>query len=138
MATLTLRVITPERIAIDTEVEKVTLPLLDGEAGVLPRHAPMIAALDVGRLRFATPGGPPQEMFVSGGFAEVRGETVRVVIQSGETADEIDEERALAAEKRARERIDAGTLQGTEAIDLLRAQAALRRAILRLRTKRTR
>ncbi len=138
MATLTLRVITPERIAIDTEVESVTLPLLDGEAGVLARHAPMIAALDIGRLRFRTPNGPPQEMFVSGGFAEVRDNTVRVVVQSGETADQIDEVRAREAEQRARELIDSRTLQGKEEVDILRAQAALRRAVLRLRTKQNR
>lgn len=138
MANLTLRVITPDKVAVDTEVTSVTLPLLDGEAGVLPRHAPMISALDVGLLRFRTPTGPEQEMFVAGGFAEVRNDTVRVVVQSGETAEDIDEERARAAEVRARKLIDDGTIQGTEAVDIQRAQGSLRRAMMRLRTKRGR
>ncbi len=138
MANLTLRVITPTKIAVDTEVDSVTLPLLDGEAGVLPRHAPMISALDVGLLKFRTPSGPEQEMFVAGGFAEVRDNTVRVVVQSGETADDIDEARAKEAEDRARKLIDDRTIQGTEAVDIIRAQASLRRAMMRLRTKRGR
>lgn len=139
MAQLTLRVITPEKIAVDTTVESVRLPLLDGSAGVLPRHAPMIAALDIGRLFFRTPGGPEQEMFVAGGFAEVRGDTVRVVTQAGERPEEIDEARALEAEKRARERLDRrmAPAGSGEPLDALRAEAALKRALFRLRTKRS-
>jgi F-type H+-transporting ATPase subunit epsilon len=136
MAELTLRVITPTKISIDTTVESVQLPLLDGSAGVLPGHTHMIAALDAGLVHFRTPGGPEQIMHIDGGFAEVDGRTVRVVCQAGETADEIDEERALAAEKRARDRIAHGQLPGNEPVDILRAQASLRRALMRQRVKR--
>ncbi len=136
MAELTLRVITPTKISIDTTVESVQLPLLDGSAGVLPGHTHMIAALDEGLLHFRTPNGPEQIMHIDGGFAEVDGKTVRVVCQSGESANEIDEERMLAAEKRARARIAAGQLPGHEPVDLLRAQGSLRRAMMRQRIKR--
>ena len=135
MAELTLRVITPTKISIDTTVESVQLPLLDGSAGVLPGHTHMIAALDEGLLSFRTPGGPEQIMHVDGGFAEVDGKTVRVVCQSGETSEEIDEERALAAEKRARELLAKRALPGGEPVDILRAQAALRRSLMRMRVK---
>lgn len=136
MAQLQLRVITPEKIAVDTAVESVRLPLLDGSAGVLPRHAPMIAALDIGRLHFRTPGGPEQALFVAGGFAEVRGDVVRIVTQAGERPEEIDEARAMEAEKRARERLDSRLAsKTTDPIDVLRAEAALKRALFRLRTK---
>ena len=130
--TLTLRVITPDRIALDQSVASVRLPALDGSIGVLPRHAPMIAALDAGLLRYRIePGGREQALFVSGGFAEVRGETLRVVSEAGEKPEEIDEERARDAEKRARERISVQLGEG-EPIDLLRAEAALRRSLMRL------
>jgi len=130
--TLTLRVITPDRIALDRSVASVRLPGLDGSIGVLPRHAPMIAALDTGLVRFrAVPGGPEELLFVSGGFAEVRGETLRVVSEAGEKPEEIDETRAREAEKRARERITVARASGGE-IDLLRAEAALQRALARL------
>ena len=130
--TLTLRVITPDRIALDRSVASVRLPGLDGSIGVLPRHAPMIAALDAGLVRYRTaPGSPEEVLFVSGGFAEVRGGTLRVVSEAGEKAEEIDETRAREAEKRARERISVARSSGGE-IDLLRAEAALRRALARL------
>ena len=137
--TLTLRVITPDRIPLDRSVASVRLPGLDGSIGVLPRHAPMIAALDAGLLRYRTePGGPEQVLFVSGGFAEVRGDTLRVVSEAGEKPEEIDEERAREAEKRARERLSvkrAPTGEGGEPIDWLRAEAALRRSLMRLRAR---
>lgn len=131
MPTLTLRVITPDRIALDRTVAAVTVPGIDGEIGILPRHAPMIASLDTGLLRY-TADGQKNVLFVSGGFAEVRGETVRVVTEAGEKPEEIDEARAREAEKRARERIVTGKAAQGDPIDMLRAEAALRRALLRL------
>jgi len=131
--TLTLRVITPERVALDRSVASVRLPALDGSMGVLPRHAPMIAALDAGLLRYREqPGGPEHVLFVSGGFAEVRGETLRVVSEAGEKPADIDLERAREAEKRARERLARRREEGGAPIDLVRAEAALRRALARL------
>jgi F-type H+-transporting ATPase subunit epsilon len=133
--TLTLRVITPDRIALDRSVASVRLPGLDGSIGVLPRHAPMIAALDAGLLRYReTPGGKENVLFVSGGFAEVRGDTLRVVSEAGEHPAEIDEARAREAEARARERLSIKIAEG-EPVDLLRAEAALRRALMRLRAR---
>jgi F-type H+-transporting ATPase subunit epsilon len=137
--TLTLRVITPERIALDRSVASVRLPALDGSMGVLPRHAPMIAALDTGLLRYRETSGSPEEvLFVSGGFAEVRGETLRVVCEAGERAQEIDEERARQAEKRARERLTVKASGGGDPLDLLRAEASLRRALMRQRARESR
>ncbi|MDP6384910.1 MAG: F0F1 ATP synthase subunit epsilon [Planctomycetota bacterium] len=128
---LTLRVITPEKIVIDTTASAVTFPALDGGMGVLPRHAPMVAALDAGQLAFEA-DGERQEMFISGGFAEVRDNTVRVVTEASEPASDIDVERAASAAERARERLGAGKNQADgEPFDFLRAEAALRRALMR-------
>lgn len=131
MPTLTLRVITPDRIALDQQVSSVTVPGVDGQIGILPRHAPMIAVLDTGVLSY-TVDGKKSALFVSGGFAEMRGETVRVVTEAGERPEEIDEARAKEAEKRARERLSGGKAITGEPIDLLRAEAALRRALMRI------
>jgi len=128
--TLTLRVITPERIVLDEQVDSVRIPGVDGSIGILPRHAPMVAAVDAGVLRYRR-GAAEERLFVSDGFAEVKGDTLRVVCEAGELAAEIDEERAKAAEKRARERLAGARVVGAEAIDLLRAEAALRRALMR-------
>jgi len=138
MANLTLRVITPESIALDTSVASVQLPALDGSLGILPRHAHMIAGLDTGVLVYTDASGKEERMFVSGGFAEVQGNTVRVITRAGELASEIDEERARIAEKRARERLDAVRRGTVSDVDVLRAEMALQRAIMRLRTRRSR
>ena len=128
--TLTLRVITPDRIALDTQVQSVRIPGADGSLGILPRHAPMVAALDTGLLHYRI-DGKEQLLFVSGGFAEVRGANLRVVTEAGEKPEEIDEARAQEAEKRARARL--AREAGGDPIDSARAEAALQRAIWRLR-----
>lgn len=129
VAQITLRVITPDRIAMDTTVDSVRIPGLDGSMGILPGHARMVAALDSGELRFKASSGD-ERLFVSGGFAEVRDNTVRVVTDAGERPKDIDPARAAEAERRARERISAAA-HGDRAIDVLRAEQALRRALMR-------
>lgn len=129
---LTLRVITPDKIVLDTQAEAVRVPAVDGSMGFLPRHANLVAALDVGVLSWRE-GGKDQQLFVSGGFVEVRQDTVRVVSEAGERPAEIDVERAREAEKRARERLDQGREQAV-VVDILRAELALKRAMMRLRT----
>jgi len=136
--TLTLRVITPESIAVDTTASSVKFPALDGLMGVLPRHAPMVAALDAGALTW-TEDGAERDMFVSGGFAEVRGGTVRVVTEASEPASDIDVERAQRAAERARARLRRRTpAEEGELFDLFRAEASMRRAIQRLNVAKRR
>jgi F-type H+-transporting ATPase subunit epsilon len=131
MAKLTLRVITPDRIVLDTQAETVRVPGVDGSMGFLPRHANLVSALDVGDLVWRE-NGAEKHLFVSGGFVEIKADTVRVVSEAGEMPADIDVERAREAEKRARERLDQG--RDTKAgIDILRAELALRRAQVRLR-----
>ena len=132
MANLTLRVITPERIMVDTTAREVKFPALDGLVGVLPRHAPLVAALDSGALMWTSEVGVDETMFVAGGFAEVRQNTIRIVTEASEPAGEIDIERAEKAAERARDRLrERRVEEGTEEFDTLRAEASLRRALLR-------
>ena len=131
MAKLTLRVITPDRIVLDTQAETVRVPGVDGSMGFLPRHANLVSALDVGDLVWRE-GGQEKHLFVSGGFVEIKQDTVRVVSEAGERPEDIDVERAREAEKRARERLDQGR-DVKAGVDILRAELALRRAQVRLR-----
>lgn len=135
---ISLRVITPNSILIDAPADSVRFPGLDGSIGVLPRHAHMVAALDAGPLSWSGPDGDG-ELFVAGGFAEVRDNTLRIVTQAGELVSEIDVQRAEDSAKRARNRLRAGdsTLKAGE-LDTLRAHAALRRALQRLRMAQSR
>ena len=128
---ITLRVITPDRIVVDVTASEVQFPALDGSMGILPRHAAMVAALDAGVLSWKD-SGEHGLMFVSGGFAEVRDNTVRIVTEASEPASEIDVERADQSAERARTRLRGG---GGEIslleFDQLRAEGALRRALMR-------
>ena len=140
---ITLRVITPDRIVLDTTASAVQIPGLDGLIGVLPRHAPMVAALGVGALTFEKSVGGKEGMFVAGGFAEVRDNTVRVVSPASEPPGQIDVERAERAAERARRRLQSRQAQevpkdaaGEVAdFDLVRAEGALRRAMMRIYVK---
>ena len=136
MAGLTLRIIAPDHIVLDEQVDSVRLPGVDGSFGVLPRHARMVAAIVAGALRYRQ-GSTEKILFVSDGFCEVGDNVVRVVSEAGEKPAEIDEERAKEAEQRARERLAqhrgrrTEAMTGQEAFDLLRAEDALRRALKR-------
>jgi F-type H+-transporting ATPase subunit epsilon len=88
----------------------------------------MLAAVGSGPLTIHDTAGRAENLFVADGFLEVRGNKVRVVVDSGEPVTEIDIKRAEEAEKRARERIAVGP-KGE--IDFPRAELALRRAIQR-------
>ncbi len=132
---LTLRIITPERVVLDTTAASVRVPATDGSMGIFPRHAGMVAALDAGELCYKE-GGREERLFISGGFAEVRGSTVRILTSAGEAPSEIDAERAKAAEQRARERLKphkTGLSAEEATLDIARANFALRRAIQRLK-----
>ena len=129
---LTLRVITPERIVLDEVVDTVVVPATDGLTGILPKHARMVVALDAGDLKYRG-GGAEQHLFVAGGFAEVANDTVRVITEASERPTDIDVERAQQAAERARERLHERQRGGDEPIDVLRAEASLRRAMVRLR-----
>ena len=130
---ITLRVITPERVALDTTVESVTFPALDGSTGILKGHAPLVAALGMGELAYRDGAGQESGLFVAGGFAEVRDDTVRIVTEASEPPSEIDVERATKAAERARARLDQYESTPGEAIDILRANLSLQRAMIRLR-----
>ena len=127
---ITLRILTPERIVLDTDASSVRFPGVDGSIGVLPRHAPMVAALDAGELHYRH-AGKEEHFFVSGGFAEVRQNTVRIVTDACERPTDIDVDRAIKAGERARERLRSGKVDGGDTLDILRAEAALRRSLQR-------
>jgi F-type H+-transporting ATPase subunit epsilon len=128
---LTLRVITPDRVLLDTQAESVRVPAADGSMGFLPRHAHLVAALDVGMLTWRDQG-KEQSVFVSGGFVEVQPDTVRVVSAAGERPEDIAVERAREAERKAREKLDSNRQAGI-VVDILKAELDLRRAMARVR-----
>jgi len=124
---LMLEVVTPDRLVLSTEAEVVVCPGAEGQFGVLPGHIPFLSALEIGEMYYKA-GGKTEYLAVSGGFAEVTGEKVTIVAESAEVGREIDVERAKRALERAEKRIAAGK---TAEIDWARAEAALRRSLVR-------
>ncbi len=136
--TLSIRVITPERILLDSTCASVSFPTVDGSVGILSGHAPMVAAIGVGELAFKTENGAEESVFIAGGFAEVRDNTVRIVTDTSEPASEIDVERAVEAAQRARKRLEQYESNDGEKLDVLRARTALARALMRERIAKKR
>lgn len=130
MGRLNLEVVTPERIMVSQEVETVVAPGLLGEFGVLEGHVPFLSGLIPGELRY-TAEGQTESLVISNGFAEVLDDKVSVLVNAAEKAAEIDVERARKAMKRAEERLAKD--RGKEDIDFLRAEVALKRAMMRIK-----
>ena len=124
---LTLSIVTPERELVRVQADEVELPGVEGYFGVLPGHTPFLAALTVGKLTYRI-GEERRVLAMATGLAEVLPDSVTVLSQLAELAEEIDLPRAEAARKRAEERL------ATKAADLdyERARKALDKAILRV------
>lgn len=99
MSTVHCTIVTPERAIYETDAESVTLPAWDGEIGILPKHARLLARLGVGVLR-VTSGGVTRELLVEGGFAQVADDQVTVLTDSASELADID---VKGAEKRVEE-----------------------------------
>ena len=126
---LLLDIVTPERLAYSGQVDSVQLPGSEGELGVLPHHAPLIANLGHGELRIRK--GTTEETFaVFGGFLQVLPDRVVVMAESADLASEIDLERAQEARREAERALESGVHEGA---DLAAARAALQQALLRVR-----
>jgi len=126
---LLLEVVTPDRLVLSTEAEVVVCPGAEGQFGVLPGHIPFLSALEIGEMYYKA-GGKTEYLAVSGGFAEVTGEKVTIVAESAEMGREIDVDRAKRALERAEKRLAAAK---TENIDWARAEAAMRRSLMRMK-----
>jgi len=122
-----LEIITAERQVYGEEVDMVIAPGIDGQLGILPHHAPLMTVLQPGEITIRK-GGSDDYLAVTGGFLEVLGNRVSILADAAERSDEIDEERAQEAMRRAQERI---TGQPAE-MELGRAVASMRRAQMRL------
>jgi len=126
---LLLEIVTPERLAYSDTVDAVVLPGSEGELGVLPHHAPLLAMLGVGELRIRK-AGEEEAFAIIGGFVQVRPDKVMVMAETADMASEIDLEKAQEARREAERALEAGYHEGA---DLAAARAALQGALLRIR-----
>jgi F-type H+-transporting ATPase subunit epsilon len=122
--TLQVELVSPERILFSGEADMVIARTLGGgELAFLTGHAPFVGALDIATVTVRTAEGD-QLVAVHGGFVEVSNDTVTILSDVAELADQIDVDRARAAQERAE--------QHAAADHDAEADAAVKRAHVRL------
>lgn len=125
---LQLEMVTPYRKILSEQVEEVTAPGKIGEFGLLPGHTPMLTTLNIGELSYKQ-DGKTFHVAVNWGYVEVEEDTVTVLVETAEVADQIDLERAKAALGRAE---DALKTLDSEDKQYKIMEAALQRALIRI------
>lgn len=102
--TIQCKLITPEACILNEDITAAQLPLHDGQAGILPRRAPLMAKLGLGELRFDFPEGGSRGYLLDGGFVQMLGDRLTLLAESAEPVEQISEQEASAelAEAEAR------------------------------------
>lgn len=126
-----LRIITPERLFYESQVEMVEFNTTEGEIGVLPGHIPLTVIVKPGILDITESEGD-KTAALHAGFAEILPDRVTILAEIIEWPEEIDADRAQAARDRAEERLRSKTAE----TDVARAETALQRAIARIQVLR--
>ncbi len=127
--TFDMKVITPERVFYEGTASMVEFTTTEGDIGVYAHHIPLTTVLAPGILTITEDETKKRIAGVYSGFARISGDNVTILAETAEWPDEIDVSRANEAEKRARERLEARNND----LDLVRAETALRRALVRKR-----
>ncbi len=123
-----VEIITPDRIFHTGEATMIEFNTAAGEIGVYKKHIPLTTVLAPGIVTIHNDGEDNIIAAVHSGFAEILPDKVTLLAEIAEWPDEIDKNRAEAARQRAEERL----ANKTEAIDVKRAEFALRKALVRL------
>lgn len=103
---LQLKIVTPEKLIFEEEVESVTIPTTEGEITILPDHIPLIATLASGNI-IANSNGEEIPMAVVGGFVEVRKDDIKTIVailaDFAEHVKDISDEEIQKAKDKAEE-----------------------------------
>jgi F-type H+-transporting ATPase subunit epsilon len=126
---LTLRIVTPDQ-AYSHEVDEVVLPGTEGDFGVLPGHTPFFTSLRTGQMWFRQ-GADRHYLAVSVGFVEVLPDSVSVLSQVAQRAEDLDQEKVEAGMNRAKEML--GSI--AHDMDFEAARLALLRTIQQLQAE---
>ena len=123
----TVEIITPDRVFYTGQATMIEFNTMAGEIGVYPKHIPLTTVIRPGIVTIHEENGD-KKAAVHAGFAEIRGDKVSILAEIAEWPEEIDRERAEKARQRAQERLTSKA----EGMDLIRAELALKKALVRL------
>jgi len=129
MSTFNLDIVTPTRNLDEMLVSYVRGPGLACSFGIMANHQEGIFSLDIGEIMIKT-NSETKYYSTSGGFAEIANDGVCILVETVESASDIDISRAEAALQRARDRKSSSD---KENLDQVRLESALSRALIRLR-----
>lgn len=125
---ISLKVITPNGPFLEQEVKSIHARSTEGHFTLLPNHIPIVFSLVPCKLELTEPDGKKEIFAISGGFLRFENNEATLICEGIEGSRQIDLERAQAAYKRARKRLE----KHDESVDLQRAELSLQRAINRM------
>lgn len=128
---LRLEIVTPEAKIYSEDVDFVTLPGVEGEMGIFPRHIPLMTQVRAGEV-VARKGGQDFFLAVGDGFVEVTGERVAILTDMAIRSENIDEQKVEEARNRAQERLKEKLSNDEQAL----VSAALAHSLAQLHVKR--
>ena len=125
-----IEIVTPEKIIYSGDIDQLTVETVEGRIAILPHHVNLFTKIKPGELHMKI-ADKEQFLAVTGGFVEVSNNKVTVLADYAVHAEDVDVEKAMAAQKRAEELLKKkeGQLNDQEYAEL---QSALGRAILEL------
>nr|YP_010919868.1 CF1 subunit epsilon [Neobyrnesia suberosa]WAJ52373.1 CF1 subunit epsilon [Neobyrnesia suberosa] len=127
--TLNLCVLTPNRIVWDSEVKEIILSTNSGQIGVLPNHAPIATAVDIGILRIRFNDNDQWvTMALMGGFARIGNNEITILVNDAEKSSDIDPQEA----QQTLEIAEANLRKAESKRQTIEANLALRRARTRV------
>lgn len=124
-----LRILAADHVFFKDRAVNVILPAVDGQLSIMAHHADMMAAVQIGELRFQTEDGVWHDAVVGNGFAQVINNRVTLLVDFAERPEDIDILRAREAKERAEEQLR----QKQSIQEYYHTQASLARAMTRLR-----
>jgi len=127
--TIKLEIVSAEEEIFSQEVEMVYAPAEMGEVGISPKHTPLITKLKPGDVRAQINKDEMKTFYVSGGILEIQPNEVTILSDTALREDDLDEERALEAEKLAQEAMK----NSSNEVDASKAKSELLQAAAQLR-----
>jgi len=124
------KIVTPERIVYEDEIDQITLPTKVGEITILPNHIPLVSSLRPGEVLIKK-DKHEVPMAISGGFAEFNDNQLIILADTAERVEEIDEKRADEARQRVKELLE--KRQEQENIDFTALATKLEKELARLK-----
>ncbi len=127
MNKFTLKLIAPDGVKYEEEADEVVLPTADGQITVLPGHMPVISLLKPGEIIIKN-GSKTHELATEGGVVEVSQNLVKVLADTAEDAESMDELKIAEAKKAAEQRL----ANAKDEVEFTEAAAALEKQLAKL------